>query len=199
MRRYRLQVAAALVALLAMAGMGLANAQAATVNVELNEWGVVPDVSSVAAGDIEFVATNTGAVEHELVILKTDLAADALPVADGRVDEHGGAGIEAIGEIESFAAGTTERATLALTAGSYVLICNIAAHYEAGMYAAFTVSEAAAAPEATVPSGVPSTGSGGLSEAEDGFPTGPLVLALAALGGAILLVGGSRAILRSRR
>jgi uncharacterized cupredoxin-like copper-binding protein len=183
-------------------GMSAANAQT-TVNVELNEWNIIPNVSSVAAGDVEFVATNTGAIEHELVVLKTELAADALPVAGGRVDEHGGAGIEAIGEIESFAAGATERATLALTAGSYVLICNIAGHYQSGMHVGFTVSGTAVtapAASATAPAPqVPRTGSGGASAAGDGLPTVALIVALTALGGAILAAGGGWAVLRSRR
>jgi len=194
---------AALVAGLLIAitvGMTMANAQDATVDVELNEWNIVPDVSSVAAGDIEFVAANTGGVEHELVILKTELAADALPVADGRVDEHGGAGIEAIGEIESFAAGGTERGTFTLAAGNYVLICNIAGHYEAGMSTAFTVT-GGPAPQVTATATAaaqapPATGTG-LSASDDGLPV--LVLALVGLGAALLVIGGSWAALRTRR
>lgn len=190
---------AALVAGLLVAitlGMSVANAQSATVNVELNEWHIIPNVSSVAAGDIEFVATNTGSVEHELVVLKTDLAAGALPVVSGRVDEHGGAGIEAIGEIESFAAGGTERATLTLTAGNYVLICNIAGHYEADMFVAFTVT-GGPAPQATAPAKAPAaTGTGPLAS-DDGLPV--LVLALVGLGATVLFMGGSWAVLSTRR
>ena len=197
MGRYRLQLVAAMVVLLATAGMGLANAQDATVNVELGEFTLVPDVSSVAAGDIEFVATNIGDIEHELVVLKTDLAPDALPVADGRVTESA-PGIDEIGEIETFAAGTTESATFALAAGNYVLICNIVDHYEAGMTAAFTVTGAAQEPDATAPvAQIPSAGSGGAPG--DGLPQGALIVALTALGGALLAAGGGWAILRSRR
>jgi len=187
---------AALVAGLLVAitlGMGMANAQDATVNVDLDEWSIAPDVSSVAAGDIEFVAANIGAVEHELVILKTDLAADALPVSGGRVDEHG-AGVEEIGEIEEFGAGATESATFTLAAGDYVLICNIAGHYEEGMTAAFAVT-GGAAPQATVPAQAPPATGTGLSASDDGLPV--LVLALLGLGAALL--GGSWAVLRIRR
>ncbi len=62
-----------------------------------------------------FVANNTGPSEHELVVLKTDLAPDALPVEGGQVDE-GASGIELIGEIEEFEAEAQESATFDLTA-----------------------------------------------------------------------------------
>lgn len=201
MKKRGLGLVGALV-VMAFLGMSLASAQDATVNVELNEWSVTPDVSSVTAGDIDFVATNTGAIDHELVVLKTDLAADALPVADGKVDEHG-AGVEEIGEIEEFAAGATESATFTLTPGSYVLICNIAGHYEAGMYTAFTVSaDATDAADATDVDDVaaPETGSvGPLSDSEGGFLTGILVLVLAVLGATMLLAGGGWMVAGSRR
>lgn len=201
MRSYRLQLVAAMVVLLVTAGMGLANAQGATVNVELAEFTIAPDVSSVSAGDIEFVATNSGEIEHELVILKTDLAPDALPVAGGRVTESA-AGIDEIGEIETFPAGTTESGTFTLAAGKYVLICNIAGHYEGGMTAAFTVTGAAGEPAATATAPaakVPSTGSGGAPATGDGLPKAALIVALTVLGGAMLAAGGGWATLRSRR
>jgi len=178
-------------------GMREANAQDATVNVELSEWAVAPDPASVAAGDIEFVAENTGGIEHELVILKTDLAADALPTADGRVDEQG-AGVEEIGEIHEVAAGATGSATFALAAGNYALICNIAGHYEAGMSTAFTVT-AGAAPQATAGPTVtapPATGTG-LAASDDGLPVS--VLALVGLAATLLIIGGSWAVRSTRR
>lgn len=109
-----------------------------TVNVELKDMSLTPDVSSVGAGSVSFVADNTGPSEHEVVVLKTDLAPDALSVEGGKVDE-GASGIELIGEIEEFAAGAQESVTFDLTAGAYVLICNIPGHYEAGMTAPLEV------------------------------------------------------------
>jgi hypothetical protein len=82
------------------------------------------------------------------VVIKTDLAADALPTSEeGAVDEAG-SGIEVIGEIEEFEPGETQSATFDLEAGSYVLICNVVeeedgekeAHYKLGMRTAFTVT-----------------------------------------------------------
>lgn len=110
-----------------------------TVDAELKEMTITASPSSIAAGSVTFAATNVGTIDHELVVLKTDLAPDALPVKDGKVEEAG-TGIQAIGEIEEFAPGKTESATFNLEAGKYVLLCNIASHYQAGMRAAFTVS-----------------------------------------------------------
>ena len=119
---------------------------ASTVAVTLKEFEVLPDTDSVAAGSVTFRATNIGPDDlHELVVMKTDLARDALPTKDdGSVDEEG-AGVELIGEIEEFAVDSVEEITFDLKAGKYVLLCNIydadedEAHYAEGMRTAFTV------------------------------------------------------------
>lgn len=125
-------------------------AEGATVNVNLTEFSVSPDPESAPAGSITFNASNIGGEDHELVVIRTDLAPDALPTADdGSVDEAG-EGIEVIDEIEEFAPGGEESLTLDLEAGNYVLICNIveteatgevSSHYASGMTAAFEVAE----------------------------------------------------------
>jgi len=113
------------------------------VNVTLKEWSLTPDPASVPAGGVTFAATNDGSVEHEMVLLKTDLAADALPIAGGAVDE--GAAGDVIDEIPAFASGATQTLTLALEPGAYVLFCNISGHYQQGVWSAFTVTAAASA------------------------------------------------------
>ena len=124
---------------------------ASTVNVDLTEYAITLDVASVPAGPVTFNATNSGEEHaHELVIIKTDLAPDALPTAaDGSVDEAG-AGIEVIDEIEEFDPGGEESLTVDLEAGAYVLICNVVSemedgethvHYAEGMTTAFEVTE----------------------------------------------------------
>lgn len=113
----------------------------AVVNVDLSEWAVNPAPASTKAGEIEFNATNKGSIEHEIVIVKTDLAADKLVIgADGKVDEAASGTL--IGEIEpeELPAGGDASATFNLAAGNYALICNLPGHYGAGMHAAFTVN-----------------------------------------------------------
>jgi len=113
---------------------------AATVNVTLAEWSVAASPASANAGSVTFAAKNNGLQEHELVIVKTDLAPDALTVVSGKVDEAASGVL--IGEIEpdELQAGQSASASFALTAGKYVLICNITGHYGLGMRTGFTVN-----------------------------------------------------------
>ena len=109
------------------------------IKVGLAEWQVTVDVASVASGDVTFNASNDGGLPHELVVLKTDLEASNLPVESATVDEA--AAGEVVGEIQpdQLPAGASASATFNLTPGSYVLFCNIPAHYEQGMRTSLTV------------------------------------------------------------
>lgn len=117
-----------------------------TVNVTLQEFSVIPDVTTAPAGDVIFIVTNDGPDDiHEFVVIRTDLEPDALPTdATGAVDEEGD-GMTVIDEIEDLAVGASEEVTVTLEPGAYALICNIydegeaEAHYTMGMYTAFTV------------------------------------------------------------
>lgn len=108
---------------------------------------MVPDADSAPAGSVTFNVTNDGPADvHEFVVMRTDLAPDALPVDEtGTVDEAGEGIIEVVGEIEDIAVGDSPSLTVDLEAGSYVLLCNIyseeesEAHYAQGMRVAFTV------------------------------------------------------------
>ena len=92
------------------------------VAASIGEWFVTAEPPSAAAGGVNFEVTNDGAVPHEFVIIRTDIAADALPTTGGTVDE---AALEVIGRTAQLLGG--EGATLGaeLEAGSYALICNI--------------------------------------------------------------------------
>ena len=116
-------------------------ATASTVNVELSEFSISLDATVGGAGEITFVTTNAGALPHEFVILRSDLAPDALPVdtATAKADEAATGG--AIGRIPQtdLGSGASTSVSLNLAPGNYVLICNISGHYQSGMTAAFTV------------------------------------------------------------
>lgn len=102
------------------------------------EYFMTADPDSVPAGPVTFTVENTGTEDHEMVVMKTDTAPDALQMraADAdKVEEEG-----MIDELESFAEGLTKTITLDLDAGSYVLVCNVAKHYDRGMYSGFTVT-----------------------------------------------------------
>lgn len=111
-------------------------AAASSVGVTLTEWALDPADSSVAAGEVTFAVTNDGAVPHEFAVIRTDSDPTALPVAAGAVDESG---LDVVGRTGLIEGGASESVTFTLSAGSYVLICNVPAHYGLGMAAAFTV------------------------------------------------------------
>ena len=109
------------------------------IDVELSEWAIKPSTVILKAGDVEFNASNKGSLTHEMVVIKTDLDANDFPIEDNKVlEEKAG---KSIGEIDQsrLGPGVSSSETFTLSAGKYVLICNIADHYKNGMYAAFQV------------------------------------------------------------
>jgi uncharacterized cupredoxin-like copper-binding protein len=120
-------------------------ANAAQVDVVLREWSITPAPTSVAAGQIYFLVDNQGPEDpHEFVVIRTDLAPGSLPFENNEVPEDK---INLIGEIEPFTPRSKASAVFNLTAGNYVLICNITeleggqveSHYREGMRVAFRV------------------------------------------------------------
>ncbi len=108
----------------------------ASVAVTLTEWGVAAGAESVAAGDVTFVVSNEGSVPHELVVIRTDLAADALPTSGGLVDEGQ---VDVAGRTAQLGGGKSAELSVTIAAGSYALVCNVPAHYDLGMRIAFRV------------------------------------------------------------
>lgn len=110
------------------------------IGITLSDFKVEPAETSAAAGELTFDVTNDADQTHEFVVVKTDLAADALPTnGDGDVDEEG-EGIEPVDEIEDITGGSTQSLTVTLDAGNYVFLCNLPGHYRQGMHTTFTVS-----------------------------------------------------------
>jgi len=110
----------------------------AAVAVELgkpNEYSLIPSVSTVPAGKVIFHVANDGSMLHEMVVVKTDKTAAQLKLANGEADET-----NSVGEAPDIKAGRTKSVTLDLTAGHYVLLCNLPGHFAQGMYAEFTVT-----------------------------------------------------------
>jgi len=125
--------------------------------VQLGEDGskyfVKLDKSSVVAGTTTFKIDNVGTTHHELAFYRTDVAAGELPI-----DDEDKAVLDAAGEAGEAVYATPVRGdpdhrirdgrgvdyALKLEPGAYVLLCNLAGHYKAGQFAAFTVEEATA-------------------------------------------------------
>lgn len=112
-----------------------------TVNAELGEYYIKPDKSEVPAGKVRFVAKNVGQLEHELIVLKTELAADQLPYNEKEQKAEEEQAGQVLGEIEpdELPPGKSAEMTLDLAAGHYVLLCNLPQHYKNGMHIDFRV------------------------------------------------------------
>jgi uncharacterized cupredoxin-like copper-binding protein len=110
------------------------HADNATIRAKLVEWKMTLLPAQVAAGKVTFVVRNTGFQKHELVVIRTNRAPNALPVKGYEASEVGSQG-----EIEDILPGQTKQLTLTLRIGKYVAICNLAKHYKRGQHAGFTV------------------------------------------------------------
>jgi uncharacterized cupredoxin-like copper-binding protein len=110
-----------------------AAASKTVVRVTLKEFKVLPTPTSAPRGTVAFSVRNTGKLEHELVVLKTNIAPAKLPVRKSKAVEVGRVGKVVV------KAGKAGGLTLALKAGKYVLLCNVAGHYQAGQRIGFVV------------------------------------------------------------
>jgi uncharacterized cupredoxin-like copper-binding protein len=136
-RLARILIPAVFAFLVAAACSSAAGTAGGAVNATLTDSKVIVDRDNITAGRVIFTVKNTGTLEHELVVLKTDVAADKI-TAD--VDEPGKMSEEgSLGESGDIAAGETKTFSLDLTPGHYVFMCNQPGHYMLGMHIAFTV------------------------------------------------------------
>jgi uncharacterized cupredoxin-like copper-binding protein len=111
---------------------------------------LVADKSTAPAGKISFVITNTGTIEHELVVLKLTGSQtwNSLPITDaGDPPVPVTSGANKVSEANDVAdtgtnlkPGETRTLDATLPAGNYALVCNIAKHYGQGMRAGLTIS-----------------------------------------------------------
>jgi uncharacterized cupredoxin-like copper-binding protein len=102
--------------------------------------GITLSTDEVKAGKIAFAVTNTSAVmEHEFLIVKTDMTFDRFPMkrAGAKVDEGKLKGMKEFGELRE---GKTKNWTATLKPGRYVLFCNEEGHFAAGMRTTLTVT-----------------------------------------------------------
>ena len=123
---------------------------AAPVDVALTDsgpsgpMGISSFESSAPAGNVTFRVKNLGTMDHEMIILKTDTPYDQLPVTDAgdppapvktgadKVDEANNVGETGDPNLKP---GDTRTFTVKLDAGKYVLVCNLAGHYQMGIRA----------------------------------------------------------------
>jgi uncharacterized cupredoxin-like copper-binding protein len=109
------------------------------VAISLAEFSILPEPASIVDGPVNFRVTNEGVIIHDFRVIATDLAVEALPLdASGlQVDE---AQVDVLGSSALLEMGGSQIVSVGLPPGSYVLICNIATHYQAGMRVGFDVT-----------------------------------------------------------
>ena len=104
------------------------------VHVEEFDYGFRLSESSLPAGKVVFVDTNRGTIPHEFVMFKTDDHASSLPLKDDKSVNEDADSLESVADSgSSLAPGETRLITAELDAGHYALVCNLPAHYQAGM------------------------------------------------------------------
>ncbi len=121
----------------AASGGGAAATAATTVTVTEREFAISLGSDSAPAGTVTFDISNAGSVAHNVYVIKTDLAPDALPTAGGQIDQSK---VDVVAHTDGdIAAGQSAKVSAKLAAGSYVLVCDVPGHYQLGMHVAFTV------------------------------------------------------------
>lgn len=157
-----------LVLSLAACGQGIASKPSAsvdqpkTVNVELNSFYLRSDVSTVSAGKVTFKATNKDVVTHEMLVVKvsddvtkTTSGKGALKqnneaqvikfasdlVYDGAISRLIEEKFNKLGEVPDIGGGTSGEVALDLTPGTYLLLCNLVAHFKSGMRTMLVVTQ----------------------------------------------------------
>ena len=102
---------------------------------------LVMDQTTVKAGEAVFHVHNDAMSEqHEMVLVKLKSADEKIPLntAKHRVDEKQ---LKSLGEVADLKPGGDGQLKAKLTPGTYLLLCNIKGHYEAGMQAKLTVTK----------------------------------------------------------
>lgn len=109
-----------------------------TVRATLEDFSIALDPPSVPAGEVTFDITNEGPSVHEFLVIRSTGAVDPgdLPIEGAVVNEDG---LDIVDEVEGMDPTGTEDLTVDLEPGSYIVLCNIEGHYEAGMHTALTV------------------------------------------------------------
>ena len=109
-------------------------------NVLLKDFEVRQETTVVPAGTVSFLIRNQGPTTHEVIVVRTDLAPDKLPLqSDGLTVDEEERGVKLLEEVEGLDIDDRETLILDLAPGRYVLYCNLEGHYLGGMYEALIV------------------------------------------------------------
>ena len=113
----------------------------AGMDMSMATMGVNATPATAAAGIVSFEVTNGSKdTVHEMIVMYLADPAQALPyiVGDSKVDEDKAGDKGEVSELDPGKSGTL---TVALKPGKYILICNVAGHFMAGMWTPFEVTK----------------------------------------------------------
>lgn len=143
------------------AGASADGSQSSRINVEIHAFEVEPDLATVKAGPVTFFVTNTDVQKHEMLVVpfpdapssESGVKAALQPGRDGpleqvmsrmvydtsvlRLNEDD---LGSLGEVADIEGGTSGEVTLDLAPGTYLLLCNLPVHFQAGMWTKLTVT-----------------------------------------------------------
>lgn len=100
------------------------------IATELGEMFIKPATATLKAGKVTFLAKNTGALPHMLMVEKAPIKLDA----PGQPSEGA-----ALGDTGLVQPGQSKSLAVMLKAGTYELFCNVPGHYAAGQKTTVTV------------------------------------------------------------
>lgn len=107
------------------------------VAVDITDSSFELDTASVAAGAVTFTIDNVGNQTHEFEVFAGAEPGMVLPLESGIADTSD---LTVVDELESLLPGSTSELTVDLEPGTYLLICNLPAHYANGNWAELTIT-----------------------------------------------------------
>ncbi len=109
--------------------------------------GLSAEKATVPHGTVSFLVTNTGSINHEMVVLPLghSQTVGACPIGgDAKVDEAASLGelsnTDGAGAGHGVTPGASNWITATLAPGQHELVCNLPGHYTAGMYTQLTLT-----------------------------------------------------------
>jgi uncharacterized cupredoxin-like copper-binding protein len=102
--------------------------------VRETDYAIKPNASTVAHGKVKLTISNAGPTDHELLIFKTDLPEDKLPLSGDQQEVNEDAIPKVFDTEADLPAGTHRQVSVTLAPGRYVLVCNLPGHYLDGMH-----------------------------------------------------------------
>jgi uncharacterized cupredoxin-like copper-binding protein len=109
----------------------------APVAVRITDSSFELDVSSVVGGPVAFTIENSGSMVHEFEVFAGAEPGRVLEVVNGVADTTG---LSVVDEFEDIIPGQTVMLRVDLERGTYLLLCNLPGHYQAGNWEEFTVT-----------------------------------------------------------